>query len=80
VLLGPVTWIVPVDAPVGTVAVISEAETTVNAAAAPLKVTLVAAVRSVPKIKMDCPAVPEVGTGITNAPSPMDSLKIVPLL
>jgi hypothetical protein len=36
-----VTWTVPLVAPAGTVAVISLAETTVNAAEMPLKVTLV---------------------------------------
>ena len=40
----------PVVAPVGTVVVISEAETTVNVAAVPLNVTLVAPVKFVPRI------------------------------
>jgi hypothetical protein len=45
-LLGVVTITVPVVDPGGTVAVISVADTTVNAVAVPLKVTLVVPVRS----------------------------------
>src|SRR5882762_8572253 len=47
---GVVTTTGPVVAPVGTVAVISELDTTVNAAAVPLNVTLVAPVRLVPRM------------------------------
>jgi hypothetical protein len=46
---GVTTWTFPLVAPAGTVAVISEGETTVNTAAAPLKLTLVAPFRSVPR-------------------------------
>lgn len=42
VSVGVVTWTVPVVAPAGTVAVMSARETTVNVAAVPSKVTLVA--------------------------------------
>src|ERR1017187_8828409 len=48
--LGVATWTFPVVAPAGTVVVISELETTVNTAAVPLKVTLVAPVRSLPRM------------------------------
>src|SRR5258708_38778395 len=47
---GVVTTTGPVVAPVGIVAVISELDTTVNAAAAPLKVTLVTPVRFVTSV------------------------------
>src|ERR1017187_5038101 len=52
---GVVTRTLPVVAPAGTVVEISEAETTVNAAAVPLKLTLVAPVRFVPKILIESP-------------------------
>jgi hypothetical protein len=39
---GVTTWTVPVVAPTGTLMVIKESESTVNVAAVPLKVTLVA--------------------------------------
>ena len=47
---GTVTSTLPLVAPSGTLVVISELETTVNAASVPLKVTRVASVRSVPRI------------------------------
>lgn len=68
----------PVVAPVGTVVFISEAETTVNVAAVPLKLTLVAPLRFVPRITTALPTLPEVGTVLTNAASPVDSLNAVP--
>src|SRR5258708_5747858 len=49
VRLGVVTLTLPVVAPRGTVVLISVAETTVNVAAVPLKVTLVVPVRLVPE-------------------------------
>jgi hypothetical protein len=52
------------------VALISDAETTVKAAEVPLKVTLLAPVRSVPRILTLDPALPVVGTAWTNGPSP----------
>jgi len=58
VLLGVVTVTKPVVAPVGTVVVMSERETTVNTAAVPLKLTLVAPVRPVPGISTAAPALP----------------------
>jgi hypothetical protein len=57
---------------------ISELETTVNAAALPLKVTLEAPVRSVPRIMTVAPAPPEVGSVFTNGSRPTDKLKTVP--
>jgi hypothetical protein len=58
---GVVTLIGPVVAPAGTVAVILVALTTLNVAATPLKVTLVAAVRFVPVIVTVVPTGPKVG-------------------
>ena len=57
---GVTTTTVPEVAPVGTVAVISELDTTVNAADKPLKVTLVVPVRFVPRMTTDAPTLPEV--------------------
>jgi hypothetical protein len=48
--LGVVTWMVPVVAPIGTVAVISVSEPTVKVALTPLKLTAVAPVKPVPLI------------------------------
>jgi len=48
VLVGVVTVTKPVVAPVGTLVSISEGDTTLNAAAVPLNLTLVAPVRPVP--------------------------------
>ena len=73
------TCTTPVVAPWGTVVVISVLETTVNVAAAPLKVTLVAPVSLFPRILTDEPTLPEVGNVFTNGPRPMDKLKTVPL-
>jgi len=58
--LGVTTWTVPVVALVGTVVVISEAETTVKTAGVPLKVTLLAWVRLLPRVLTDAPTLPEV--------------------
>ena len=68
----------PVVAPVGTVVVISDFDFTVNVAAVPLKVTLVAPVRLVPRIVTAAPTAPEVGCVSTNGPRPTDRLKTVP--
>src|SRR5580658_8133593 len=73
-LRGVTTWTVPVVAPVGTVAAIKECESTVKTAAVPLKLTLVAPVRSVPRILTVPPAGPEVGCVSTNGPRPTDRL------
>jgi hypothetical protein len=48
--LDVITWTLPVVAPARPVVVISEPEATVNVPAMPLKVTLVAPVRLVPRI------------------------------
>jgi hypothetical protein len=61
VRLGVTTLTLPVVAPVGTLVVISDFETTVNVAAVPLKLTLVAPVRFVPRIVTAAPTLPEVG-------------------
>jgi hypothetical protein len=53
-----VTVIDPVSAPVGTVAVISESETTANAAGTPPKVTPVVCVRLCPLIVTTVPIAP----------------------
>lgn len=68
----------PVVAPVGTVVVIKEAETTLKTAAVPLKVTLVAPVRSVPRILTAASTLPEVVCVFTNGPRPIERLKTVP--
>ena len=74
------TRTVPLVAPAGTVVEIAEpVELTVKAVAGmPLNVTLVAPVRSVPRIVTFAPASPEVGTVFTNGPKPKFRLKIVP--
>ena len=73
------TSTVPLVAPVGTVVVISVAETTVKVAAVPLKVTLLALVRSVPRIVTFAPTLPKVGVVVTKGPSPTGASKMVPL-
>jgi hypothetical protein len=73
-----VTVTVPLVAPVGTVVVISEAETTLNVAAVPLKLTAVAPFRFVPRMVTLVRTLPDAGTVSTNAPSPVARLKTVP--
>jgi hypothetical protein len=63
--LGVTNWTVPVVAPVGTVVVISELETTLKTAPVPLKLTLVAPVRSGPRIVMGRP----IPTGADGSPT-----------
>ena len=58
---GPVTTILPVVAPAGTVAVICVDELTVKLADTPLNKTAVAPVRSTPVITTDVPALPVAG-------------------
>jgi hypothetical protein len=70
VRLGVVTLTGPVVAPLGTVVVISVLETTLKVAALPLKVTLVAPVRLLPRIMTAAPALPEAGKVSTNGPAP----------
>jgi hypothetical protein len=78
VRLGVTTWTFPLLAPAGTVVVISELETTVKTAAVPLKLTLVAPVRLVPRIVTGDPTLPEVVCVFTNGPRPKDRRKTVP--
>jgi len=59
--VGVITLTGPVVAPLGTVVVISEAETMVNLASRPLNLTFVTSVRFVPRIVTAVPTVPEVG-------------------
>ena len=73
-----VTSTVPVVAPDGTLVSISDFEMILNFAAVPLKATLVAPVRSVPRILMAAPTLPELGSVSTKGPRPMDRLKTVP--
>src|ERR1017187_4883150 len=75
---GVTTWTFPLLAPAGTVVVISELETTSKTAAVPLKPTLVAPVRSVPRILTAAPTLPKGGRGFTNGPKPTDRLNTVP--
>ena len=75
---GVVTVTEPLVAPAGTLVVISELETTVNATAVPLKVTPVVPVRSVPRILTAAPTLPEVGSVFTKGARPIDRLKTVP--
>jgi hypothetical protein len=74
---GVVTLIGPVVAPAGTVAAILVALTTLNVAATPLKVTLVAPVKFVPVIVTVVPTGPKVGVNevIVGAPAAVVTLK-----
>jgi hypothetical protein len=76
--LGVTTSIFPLVAPEGTLVVISEAETTSKAAAVPLKLTLVAPVRPVPRTLISAPTAAESGRVSTNGPNPTERLKTVP--
>jgi hypothetical protein len=78
VRLGVTTWIFPLVAPAGRVVVIKYLDTTVNLAAVPLKLTLVAPVRLVPRIFTADPTLPKGGRVFTNGPRPTDRLKTVP--
>jgi hypothetical protein len=80
VRLGVFTSTLPVVAPARTVVLISELQTTVNVAAVPLKLTLVAPVSLVPRILTGAPTLPDVGKVLTNGPSPTLRLKTVPSL
>lgn len=75
---GVVTWILPLVAPFGTVAVIIVGEMTVNVAAAPLKVTLVAPARLLPRIWMSAPARAAAACSFTKGLNPTDTLYTVP--
>ena len=76
--VGVDTVTVPLLAPAGTLALISVSFTTVNAAAFPWKLTLVAPVSLFPRITTVAPTLPDVGSVCAKGPSPVDRLKIVP--
>src|ERR1035438_8531077 len=70
---------VSAEPPAGTVVVIKYLDTTVKVGCdVPLKVTLVAPVRSLPRILTAAPTAPEVVCVSTNGPRPTDRLKTVP--
>src|SRR5580704_13562156 len=75
---GVVTSTSPVVAPVGTVVLIRDLETTLKTAGVPSKATLLASVRLVPRILTAAPTLPDVGCVLTNAPRPTDNLNTVP--
>lgn len=75
---GVVTLTLPVVAAAGTVVVISVPDTTMNVAALPLKVTLLAPVKLFPRIVTAAPTLPEPGLVSTKAPRPSAKLKTVP--
>ena len=75
---GVVTVTGPLEAPEGTLVVISVAETTVKVAGVPLNVTAVEPVRLLPSILTTEATFPEVGSVFTKGPSPIDSLKTLP--
>ena len=76
--LGVTTWTSPVVAPAGTEVVISELDTTVKVASLPLKLTLVAPVRLVPRMLTVAPTFAAVGCVSTNGPRSIERLKTVP--
>ena len=76
--LGVVSWTVPVVAPEGTVVMICDGETTVKAAEAPLKLTLVVPVRLVPRILIRAPTLPDPGSVSIKGPRPVSRRKMVP--
>jgi predicted permease len=77
---GVTTWINPEVAPGGTVVEIADpSELTVkDATGVPLKRTLVALVRSVPRTRTALPVLPAAGSGSTNAAKPSERLKTTP--
>jgi len=77
--LGVFTLTVPLAALLGTLAVISELDTTVKVAGVPLKLTAVAPFRFVPRVATVLPAAPEVGCVSTKGLRPTDSLSIIPI-
>ena len=77
---GVTTSTVPLVAPVGTVVVISEFETTSKTAGVPLKLTLVAPIRSFPRMSTLESVVPITGSVFTNGSKPTESLNTVPPL
>ena len=75
---GVTTLTLPEVAPVGTLVLICVLETTVNLAAVPLKLTLVAPVRLLPRITTALFTGPELGTVLTKGLRLIDSVKMVP--
>jgi len=75
---GVTTCNVPLVAPIGTWVMIAVGESTVNSEGAPLKVTLDAPVRFVPRIVTGVPILPNHGTVFTKGASPIDNRKTVP--
>jgi hypothetical protein len=78
--LGVFTVTDPLVAPEGTVALISDSDSTSNDAAVPLKLTALAPVRLVPRILTTDPTLPELVCVATNGPRPVESLNTVPRL
>src|SRR5258708_40051941 len=74
-----VTVTVPLVAPPGTLVVISEAETTLNLAAVPLKLTAVGPGRLVPRMIAFCPRAPDVGVVPAKGRRPLAKRKTVPV-
>ena len=73
---GVTTSTEPMVAPVGAVALNSDAEATAKVAAVPLKVTVVAPVRLLPGILITAPTALEVVCVSTNAPNPPNKCDI----
>src|SRR5450631_1182299 len=78
VVVAVTTLTAPEVAPAGTVVSISESATTENVAAVPLKLTLAAPVKLVPRMMTVAPTFPEGGFVFTNGCKPADRLKTVP--
>jgi hypothetical protein len=76
---GVVTEILPVVAPVGTVAVICVYETTVNVAETPLNLTFVAPVNAVPVIVTLRPTLPLVGVKAVIVGCTLNTLPLTPV-
>jgi hypothetical protein len=75
---GVTTCTMPLVAPAGTVVVMNEFESTINVAAVPLNVTLVAPFRLLPRTVIVFPTLPDGGRVSTNGPRPTDRLKTEP--
>src|SRR5438270_9713203 len=77
---GVTTFTKPVPAPDGTVAEMYVSDRTLYVALVPLKVTLVAPVKPLPKMPTDLATFPEVGNSLTKALRPTSKLKRAPTL
>jgi hypothetical protein len=71
---GVVTLTTPLVAPADIAVVISVADTTVNVAAVPLKVTAVAPVRLFPSMATFLPTFPKAGSAVTKRRNPAEKL------